>query len=140
MQLPQLPQQAETPPVDIFAISNNIIVKKVDQYGQATLDAVLEIVKIDAMHSLVFAWSAFLVCVLIAYGTYRSYKKSGEPLSKLSLGYIVSAVIGMCIASYTTLNVWSYVAVYNPSLYLIKKVLNTPPPVKPTIEQSIIPS
>lgn len=134
MQIPQLPIQAETPQVDIFAISNNIIVKKVDQYGQATLDAVLEIVKIDAMHSLVFAWSAFLVCVLFAYGTYRSHKRRDEPMSKLSMGYIAAAIIGMCIASYTTLNVWSYVAIYNPSLYLIKKVLNTPPVKPATIE------
>lgn len=118
---------------DMFEAASNIVTKGIEQYGQAAIDAVLWVVRIDALQALV---TAYLIILAFAIGWYfvlkniRTWfiefaKADAEPF--IILGFVVAlgftTVFAFPYFAVAT-DVWKYTAVIKPELYIVKQTVD----------------
>lgn len=128
-------QAAATAATNVFEAASNILTTAVEKYGQSVVDAVLWVVRIDALQVLVTAW--ILVLMVVAMGYFiatgftrrnwdeRAVRHSLEaPLFIGILTYTIIGLITMINYFPTVTNVWLYTAVAKPELYLAKQAVD----------------
>lgn len=98
------------------------------QYGPDVVNGALEIARIDALSQLV---PSILFLAVLAYfgGNATQYLRKlfdeGDDalaIPLLVVGGIITAVLGLCAIA-TVCDVWVWVGVFEPKLYLAKKIL-----------------
>lgn len=142
-------QAAATAATNVFEAASNIITTAVEKYGQSVVDAVLWVVRIDALQVLVTAWIMLLVVFAVGYFivtgfTRRKWDERAE--SSGAAGPLFIGIVGYCIIGLfvvinhfsTVTNVWLYTAIAKPELYLAKQAVDmvkerlAPPPPQRT--------
>lgn len=120
--------------MDIFDASKHIIGDAIEKYGQQAIDAVLWVVRIDCAQSIL---SAFLLCLFVIgnfYFAYTGFKKRewDKRINSSSDGFLYIPMffysIFLMFVLYgntkTVTNMWNYVCVAKPELYLVKQTVD----------------
>lgn len=120
--------------VDIFDASKHIIGDAIDKYGQQAIDAVLWVVRIDCAQTLVSSFLVFVLLMLSLYFVYTGFTKRdwNDRIIKSSEGFLfVPIIIYLFVMLFTIpprfaeiTNMWSYVCVAKPELYLVKQTID----------------
>ena len=130
-------EAAASAATNVFEAASNILTTAVDKYGQQVVDAVLWVVRIDAIQSLVTWWIIFSCSVGFIYWVVTGFTKrkwweqlddvadqgGGMMGGFLVIGCIISGVMTFVSASHIT-DVWTYTAVAKPELYLAKQAVD----------------
>lgn len=122
---------------NVFEAASNIISHAVDTYGPQAVDAVLWVVRVDAIQYLVLGWVMFLMFLtsVIFVWTGFSNRKWLERWDKMGEGRtFVTFILGVITLVVTFIlgvnsipritNVWEYTAVAKPELYLAKQAVD----------------
>jgi ABC-type proline/glycine betaine transport system permease subunit len=120
---------------NVFEAASNIISKAIEQYGQAAIDAVLWVVRIDAAQQLITAILAFLLLAIfglvLIFKTKSWFKSLNDMDSGLGVVLIIPYGIFIGFIAYTLntkydtiTNVWLYTALFKPELYLTKQAID----------------
>lgn len=120
--------------VDIFDASKHIIGDAIDKYGQQAIDAVLWVVRIDCAQTL------FASFILVAFSLFSYYfiftgftKRNWDTrIINSSEGFLYLPISVYCIilsfvfySNFKTVtNMWNYVCVAKPELYLVKQTID----------------
>ena len=125
---------------DIFAATAGIVTNGIEQYGSSVIEAVLWVVRIDAVHSLLVGFLCLTLSSCIIWATF--YRKSGNLWGWAgafkethrysdSMEYlvpIITTITALAIFIIGALprvtDVWLYTAVVKPELYLVKKTVD----------------
>lgn len=127
---------------DLFSAASKIIVDGVTEYGPMVVDSVLWVVRIDALQHIILSWLVIGVFVFAAaklFKTAKDYKgrfyredtmhwsnwEAKKCHGNDMILALVSAVVALfifCVSPAS--NVWKYVAVVKPELYLVKKTID----------------
>lgn len=111
---------------NVFEAASNIISHAVDTYGPQAVDAVLWVVRVDAIQYLVLGWVMFLMFLtsVIFVWTGFSNRKWLERWDEMGEGRtLVTFILGVNSIPRIT-NVWEYTAVAKPELYLAKQAVD----------------
>ena len=132
-------EKASAKAFDIFSAAANVLTDGIKEYGPQVVDAVLWVVRIDAIQSLLIEWLWFVVCLIILVKIirgwfYNDWNKTLEDrntdsadisgLQFLSVVIGVFCCVGIIVSSSYVLDVWKYTAIVKPELYLVKKTMN----------------
>jgi uncharacterized membrane protein len=128
-------QAAATTASNVFEAASNILTTAVEKYGQSVVDAVLWVVRIDALQVLVTAWifvgmAIFVISFITTGFTRRGWSsriENGGSDGLLYVPVIVAYIIAVVVASLqlsTVSNIWLYTAVAKPELYLAKQAVD----------------
>lgn len=119
---------------DLFSAAANIITKGIDQYGQTVIDAVLWVVRIDAIQTLFSAWVMLMAIMGITYWIWTGFTRrewgklvdnsEGFLLVPVGLFFIVAGIWVVASGLPTVTNVWLYTAVAKPELYMVKRTID----------------
>ena len=120
---------------NIFEAASNIISAAVDQYGAQAVDAVLWVVRIDALQILITWWLAagFALGTIYFIVTGFTRRKWQERISNVGGDVLIHfPIIVAALAATVVLfhsfpritNVWTYTAVVKPELYLAKQAVD----------------
>jgi hypothetical protein len=119
---------------DIFSATAGIVTRGIEQYGPQVIDAVLWVVRIDAIQSLIYGWFAFIIVVAswiwIWTGFTRRnwYKRGGydgfNTIFPSSIWVTFSLIFTGFFSVPRIMDVWLYTAVAKPELYLVKKTVD----------------
>lgn len=113
---------------NIFDASKKVITDAIDQYGPQAIEAVLWVVRIDAIQVIVTSLFFVIVCVIIFNKCLKKFKES-LLISYSEMPFIWGACM-LCVAVFgfikfqPLINVWNYVAVVKPEVYLVKQVVD----------------
>lgn len=122
---------------NVFEAASNIISHAVDTYGPQAVDAVLWVVRVDAIQYLVLGWVMFLMFLTSVIFVWTGFSNrewlerwdemgEGRTLVTFILGVItlvVTIILGVNSIPRIT-NVWEYTAVAKPELYLAKQAVD----------------
>ena len=118
---------------DIFQAAAGIVTKGVEQYGPQVIDAVLWVVRIDAIQQLVFGWAIVILSAVIIYLiNFSKGKLNLWQYGKVSEGFsyvvCVFATLGAVAPFFLSglpkvTDVWLYTAVAKPEVYLVKRTI-----------------
>ena len=125
---------AATKATNVFEAASNIITKGVELYGKDAVNAVLWVVRIDAIQHLVIAWVLTIITLSFFKWEWGGFMKREWHKKIIAWSYdgIVYLPLGICnvilililyFNSSQVLNVWNYVAVAKPELYLAKQAV-----------------
>ena len=122
---------------DIFQASSEIITKSIEKYGPQAIDAVLWVVRLDSIQVLITSLVSLIAC-FIAFKIFRKigfkkdwycggdnhYDESGvfKFFSSWIATFVIIFVTFISIKNLT--NVWNYVAIAKPEIYLVKQVVD----------------
>lgn len=120
---------------DIFQASSEIITNAIEKYGQQAIDAVLWVVRIDAAQVLFSGFLLFFLAFLSIYllknklkvdrGWYNGGYKEDSMFKFLFMWGSTIAICWMFVLGFKIVtNVWYYVAVAKPEIYLVKQVVD----------------
>ena len=122
---------------NVFEAASNIISHAVDAYGPQAVDAVLWVVRVDAIQYLVLGWVMFLMFLTSVIFVWTGFSNrywlerwdemgEGRMFVTFILGVITlggSIILGVNSIPRIT-NVWEYTAVAKPELYLAKQAVD----------------
>lgn len=133
---------------NVFEAASNILTTAVDKYGQSVVDAVLWVVRVDAIQILVTWWLAIFFVFGVFYYMWTGFSRrnwqgrisdcGGEVI--LHFPVVIVSIVGCVILMHGfahVTNVWTYTAVFKPELYLAKQAVDVvkaklnPEPAKP---------
>lgn len=128
-------QAAATTATNVFEAASNILTTAVEKYGQSVVDAVLWVVRIDALQTLVTAWMFVGICIGIMYFITTGFTKrkwstrieNGGSDGLLYVPIVVAYGIALIVATlqlHTVSNIWLYTGVVKPELYLAKQAVD----------------
>lgn len=128
-------QAAATAATNVFEAASNILTTAVEKYGQSVVDAVLWVVRIDALQVLMTAWIMVLVMFAVGYFIITGFTRRNwdERIDRSGMappvftGIVVYVVISFFIVFShfpTITNVWLYTAIVKPELYLAKQAVD----------------
>lgn len=128
-------QAAATAATNVFEAASNILTGVVEKYGQSVVDAVLWVVRVDALQELVTAWILVLIVMAVGYFIITGFTRRNwnERIDRSGMappvvtGFVIYVVISFVIVfSYfpTVTNIWLYTAVAKPELYLAKQAVD----------------
>ena len=121
---------------NIFEAASNIVNKAIEQYGQSAIDAILWVVRIDAMQTLLLGWLMFIAMIVVPIVMYKKVihpiyidetKNCSSEMTGTAITSLITAgfVIIMFLSSFWKVtDVWLYTAVAKPELYLVKQVVD----------------
>lgn len=120
---------------NVFEAASNIISHAVEQYGPSAVDAVLWVVRVDALQILITWWLAVFMVFGVFYYMWTGFSRRNwqERISScggdiiLHVPVAAVAVIGLIFlvnAFPRVTNVWTYTAVVKPELYLAKQAVD----------------
>jgi len=119
---------------DIFQASNEIVTNAIEKYGQHAIDAVLWVVRIDAAQVLVTGFLWFFLAFLSMYllknklKVTRDWYNGDNAESLFKFLFMWGSTIAICwmfvLGFNIVTNVWYYVAVAKPEIYLVKQVVD----------------
>lgn len=100
--------------------------KAVEQHGQQAWDTVLFITQLEAVSCLVLAFFSLLNTISFAVYVKKTYKMwyEKESLVVVAFTWGCTALVTTLIFLIVTLNVWTWVALLKPELYLAKQALD----------------
>lgn len=114
--------------IDMFDASKKVVIDAIDQYGPQAIEAVLWVVRIDAIQTLVTALFCLILGVFIFKNSLDKFKSyDNNPYSDMSVFWFISMVLSVIFVGYTMkplIDVWNYVAVVKPEIYLVKQVVD----------------
>lgn len=133
---------------NVFEAASNILTTAVDKYGQTVVDAVLWVVRVDAIQILVTWWLTVLFALGVIYFMWTGFTRrnwqqrisdcGGEVILHFPVvAATVACVVVLSHGFYQVTNVWTYTAVFKPELYLAKQAVDVvkaklnPPDAKP---------
>lgn len=144
-----LVQQAAGLASNAFDAVQNVIVNAVTQYGPSVVDALLWVVRIDALQHLASGWIPILLAIVAIRVSYKKFMAGGERIDQLRakegqvpysqivervseiqwvmVGWasvIATALLVGALSFKQVTNVWYYVAVAKPELYLAKQAVD----------------
>jgi hypothetical protein len=128
-------EAAASAATNVFEAASNIVSEAVTKYGQSVVDAVLWVVRIDALQTLVTAWMFVGICVGIMYfittgftrRNWSSRIENGGSDGLLYVPIVVAYGVALIIATlqlHTVSNIWLYTGVVKPELYLAKQAVD----------------
>lgn len=121
---------------NVFEAASNILTTAVDKYGQNAVDAVLWVVRVDAIQTLVTWWLWFFLAIGFAYWMWTGFSRRNWNNRINSFGADSGPVVfGVCVGTVSTIavlwfaignitDVWLYTAVAKPELYLAKQAVD----------------
>lgn len=103
----------------------------VNKYGPTVVDTVLWVTRIEALNKLAIGFIALAVLIFLVKKLF-TWANSGDPEVYENEGLIVvgvvlggfGAIVSFIVACIMLLNIWNYVAVVKPELYLTKKAVD----------------
>lgn len=113
--------------IDIFDASKKVVIDAIDQYGSQAIEAVLWVVRIDAIQTLVVA---LFWCILFIFIFKKSFdNKFRQTIKQNGMHEVWFISMVVCtflwfIKAAPLINVWNYVAVVKPEIYLVKQVVD----------------
>ena len=128
-------QTAATTASNVFEAASNILTTAVEKYGQSVVDAVLWVVRIDALQLLVSAWGMVAVTFGVLYFITTGFTRrdwhnrienggsDGFLYIPVVMAFVAAIIIAMAQVS-TITNVWLYTAIAKPELYLAKQAVD----------------
>lgn len=117
---------------NIFEAAANLVSSGIDKYGAQAIDAVLWVVRIDAIQTLVTAYFTIIISGIAIYivnwsktklNLFRYWKASEGFVVIPAMVVNVIAAIAIVLNIVAVTNVWNYVAIAKPELYLVKKAI-----------------
>ena len=116
--------------VDIFQAASNLIAESTSKYGPTVIDTVLNVVRVDHIQTLFLAYVGLAVMSVSIYKLVKWLNKPtnrdwDEAIPGILLFSLIFEVIvwNFCYVS-KVLDVWEYVAVAKPELYLAKRTID----------------
>ena len=112
--------------IDIFDASKKVVIDAIDQYGSQAIEAVLWVVRIDAIQTLVVALFWFILFIFIfkkSFDKFRQAIKQNDTPEVWFISMVVCTFL-LFIKAAPLINVWNYVAVVKPEIYLVKQVVD----------------
>lgn len=112
--------------IDIFDASKKVVIDAIDQYGSQAIEAVLWVVRIDAIQTLVVALFWFILFIFIFKKSFDKFRQAIKQNDTPEVWFIsmVVCVFLWFIKAAPLINVWNYVAVVKPEIYLVKQVVD----------------
>lgn len=112
--------------IDIFDASKKVVIDAIDQYGSQAIEAVLWVVRIDAIQTLVVALFWFILFIFIFKKSFDKFRQAIKQNDTPEVWFIsmVVCVFFWFIKAAPLINVWNYVAVVKPEIYLVKQVVD----------------
>lgn len=117
----------------IFEAASNIITKAAMEYGPTAIDALLTVVRIDAAQKIIYGIIALLL-IIVPLKVNKYFKSKINELheeyrgsSDYNFGIFVMRVFGIVLFYFginTLANIWLYVAIVKPELYLVKQAVD----------------
>lgn len=111
---------------DVFDAAGKMISRGIELYGKDAIDAVLWIVRIDAIGDLARAFAMLIVAAVVLYLYFtRVLPRWACEFDKVIFSFALIVVTAFVVASpvKTVTDVWKYVAVVKPELYLAKQAI-----------------
>ena len=122
---------------NVFEAASNIISHAVDVYGPQAVDAVLWVVRVDAIQALVLGWVMFFLFLTSVIFVWTGFSNRNwlERWNDMGEGRtFVTFILGVITLVTTILlgvnsiprivDVWQYTAVAKPELYLAKQAVD----------------
>lgn len=117
---------------DMFQAAAGIITDSIVKYGPQAIDAVLWVVRIDAAGDLLSAFFWIILALILGYLTflgnnkYTKWKEEMHPVDKTGNNMVVSLILAAMLLPNigTVTDIWNYVAIAKPELYLVKKTMD----------------
>lgn len=115
--------------IDIFDASKKVVIDAIDQYGSQAIEAVLWVVRIDAIQTLVVALFWCILAIVIFNKSLKNFKKYETGYSNINMRIVLFISMLLCVVALgfnlkPILNVWNYVAIVKPEIYLVKQVVD----------------
>lgn len=115
--------------IDIFDASKKVVIDAIDQYGSEAIDAVLWVVRIDAIQTLIVALFWCILAIWIFNKSLKYFKKYENDNfdSDMPIVWFISMFLCVVVLGFNLkpiLNVWNYVAIAKPEIYLVKQVVD----------------
>ncbi len=116
--------------IDIFDASKKVVIDAIDQYGSQAIEAVLWVVRIDAIQTLFVALFWCILAIWIFNKSLKNFKKyeNGNIHSdNMHIVWFISMFLCVVTLGFNLkpiLNVWNYVAIAKPEIYLVKQVVD----------------
>ena len=124
-----LVEKIGTTAIDIFDASKKVVIDAIDQYGSQAIEAVLWVVRIDAIQTLIVALFWCILAIWIFNKSLKNFKKyeNSNFDSDMPIVWFISMFLCVVVLGFNLkpiLNVWNYVAIAKPEIYLVKQVVD----------------
>lgn len=98
------------------------------QYGPEIMNGALQVARIDALNAAVFETAYLIMCVIAIYFVVKltskwafEHAEESDGWSLLAVGFFTFVPLGIF---FYLLNVWPYVGIFEPKLWLAHKLLS----------------